>query len=94
MITFGARKHPEIRKREKKPMPIYEYQCNACDKRFEYLVLGGDAPEGCPSCRSKKVSRLMSACGFVSKGKGGETVSKSAGSSCTGCTAGSCASCG
>ncbi len=75
-------------------MPIYEYQCKACNTCFEFLVLGNKEPDCCPSCRSKKVSRLMSACGFVSKGKGGETVSKSAGSSCTGCSATSCAGCG
>ncbi len=75
-------------------MPIYEYRCNKCDQRFEYLIIGKDEPDACPSCRSKKVSRLMSACGFISKGKGGETVSKSAGSSCTGCAATSCAGCG
>ncbi|PIP36420.1 MAG: FmdB family transcriptional regulator [Desulfobacterales bacterium CG23_combo_of_CG06-09_8_20_14_all_52_9] len=75
-------------------MPIYEYRCNDCNKKFEYLVIGKDGPDACPSCRSKKVSRVMSACGFLSKGKSGETVSKSAGSSCSGCSSGNCASCG
>ena len=73
-------------------MPIYEYQCNDCESDFEYLVMGNDKP-CCPSCNSKKVGKLMSACGFVSKGGGGGTVSKSAGSSCGGCTASSCSSC-
>ena len=75
-------------------MPIYEYQCQDCRQEFEYLVFGGEEPDKCPSCQSEKVCRLMSACGFLSKGAGGETVSSSAGSSCGGCAATSCAGCG
>jgi len=76
-------------------MPIYEYHCKACGRNFEHLVLGGSEPSNCPHCNDAQVCRLMSACGFVSKGSGGETVSQSASSSsCTGCTASSCASCG
>ena len=76
-------------------MPIYEYHCKECGHNFEYLVMGGSEPDQCPSCNDTKVCRLMSACGFISKGSGGETVSTSAGaSSCGGCTASSCAGCG
>ncbi|MBC2714710.1 MAG: zinc ribbon domain-containing protein [Desulfobacteraceae bacterium] len=75
-------------------MPIYEYNCEKCDKKFEILIMGNDKPE-CPCCGTVKVKRLMSSCGFVSKGSGGETVSSSAGaSSCTGCTSTNCSSCG
>ncbi|MDP2644832.1 MAG: zinc ribbon domain-containing protein [Desulfobacterales bacterium] len=74
-------------------MPIYEYHCNACTWDFESLVFGTEVPV-CPSCSSKQVSKLMSACGFVSRASGGETVSSSAGSSCGGCAATSCAGCG
>ena len=75
-------------------MPIYEFQCKKCSREFEYLVLGSDKPV-CPGCKSKNVSKMMSACGFVSKGGGGETVRSSASaSSCGGCSAGSCAGCG
>ncbi len=75
-------------------MPIYEYHCNNCNKNFEYLVFGKEKPI-CPACKNKKVSRILSACGFVSKGGGGETVKTSASdSSCSGCTATSCSSCG
>ena len=75
-------------------MPIYEFHCNQCNREFEYLILGSDKPV-CPKCKSKNVCKLMSACGFVSKGGGGETVRKSASASaCSGCTSGSCASCG
>jgi putative FmdB family regulatory protein len=74
-------------------MPIYEYHCEKCGEDFECLVFGSDKPE-CGACHSKKVTKLMSACGFVSKGAGGQTVTSSAGSSCTGCSAGSCTGCG
>jgi putative FmdB family regulatory protein len=73
-------------------MPIYEYQCVDCGHEFECLVFGKEIPD-CPACASKKVCKHMSACGFVSKGEGGKTVSSSA-SSCSGCKAGSCAGCG
>jgi len=76
-------------------MPIYEYHCNACEKNFEYLVLSKSEPEVCPLCGGERIEKLMSACGFMSKGSGGETVSSSAsGSSCGSCSAASCAGCG
>lgn len=75
-------------------MPIYEYHCEKCGQDFECLIFKTDAKPHCSSCNSPKVNRLMSACGFVSKGAGGETVSASASSSsCGGCTASSCAGC-
>lgn len=76
-------------------MPIYEYHCKDCGHTYEYLVLGGSEPDQCEACQSGNVCRLMSTCGFVTKGSGGETVSTSAStSSCGGCTASSCAGCG
>ena len=74
-------------------MPIYEYHCEKCGQDFECLVFGSDEV-ACNTCESKRVKRLMSACGFVSKGASGETTGTSAGSSCGGCSAGSCAGCG
>ena len=76
-------------------MPIYEYHCDHCGQDFECLVFGSESPESCPHCQGHNVQRLLSACGFVSKGSGGETVAKSAGASaCAGCAASSCSSCG
>jgi putative FmdB family regulatory protein len=76
-------------------MPIYEYTCDDCGKNFERLVFGSEIPD-CPSCDGKKVKKMMSTCGFLSKGAGGETMasSASAASACGSCSAGSCASCG
>jgi len=62
-------------------MPIYEYSCNKCGKIFEYLVFKSEEKPECPYCNEAETRRVMSACGFVSKGIGGETVSKSASSS-------------
>ncbi|MCB9482066.1 MAG: zinc ribbon domain-containing protein [Desulfobacteraceae bacterium] len=80
-------------------MPIYEYHCEKCNINFETLVMAGETPQ-CTKCGSTEVTRLMSACGFVSKGAssgGGEapTLRSSAGSSaCSSCTSGNCSSCG
>lgn len=74
-------------------MPIYEYVCEKCDKKFESLIRENEKAV-CPDCGSGTVKRLLSACGFVSKGSGGETVSSSAGSACGGCPSSSCSGCG
>jgi len=74
-------------------MPIYEYHCENCGEDFEHLVFGNEKPD-CASCESANVNKLMSACGFISRGNGGETTKMAASdSSCSGCTAGSCSSC-
>jgi len=42
-------------------MPIYEYQCEKCNCKFEKLVLGfEDFSEKCPECSSENVNKLMS----------------------------------
>ena len=75
-------------------MPIYEYYCQKCDKIFETLIFGKETP-ACPDCGTEEVQRRLSACGFVSKGEGGQTVSASAGASaCGGCTSTNCGTCG
>jgi len=46
-------------------MPIYEYECRACQNRFEVFVRPSstEAPEApsCPECQSKDLQRLLSA---------------------------------
>ena len=51
-------------------MPIFEYACLECDKRFESLVLSSseDAPR-CPSCESDKLEKQLSVFA-VSNGNG------------------------
>lgn len=43
-------------------MPIYEYRCGGCGRRFARLVgvLAADDPEECPNCGSAEVKRLIS----------------------------------
>jgi len=58
-------------------------------------VLGNEGPKKCPECAGDKIEKLMSACGFFSKGGSGETLKASASTSgCSGCSATSCSSCG
>lgn len=43
-------------------MPLFEYSCLDCQKRFTYLagvVADNDAPR-CPRCQSEKLKKLMS----------------------------------
>ena len=51
-------------------MPVYEYQCNACDHKFERLQSVTARPEetSCPQCNEVNVQRIMSA--FASQIKG------------------------
>ncbi len=43
-------------------MPLYEYECSSCKKRFEVLQRMGDGPEGleCPECGSNQVRKQLS----------------------------------
>ena len=40
-------------------MPIYEYVCKQCDKRFEQLVRASTTVE-CPSCKSTSLEKQLS----------------------------------
>jgi putative FmdB family regulatory protein len=52
-------------------MPIYEYACEKCKGEFEVEQRITDDPvKSCPSCRSRKVKRLISQTSFVLKGSG------------------------
>ncbi len=54
-------------------MPLYEYQCRACDQVFETLVRGGDAA-ACPSCQSHDIERLLSSFGVSSEARSHSTL--------------------
>jgi putative FmdB family regulatory protein len=41
-------------------MPIYEYLCRSCGRRFEELVLGNERPD-CPGCSGRDLQKLWSA---------------------------------
>jgi putative FmdB family regulatory protein len=52
-------------------MPIYEYLCEKCGHEFEREQrITEDPVKTCPSCRAKKVRRLISRTAFVLKGGG------------------------
>lgn len=43
-------------------MPIYEYECNGCGRRFSFLhgVTAEKREPACPQCRGKDLARLFS----------------------------------
>ena len=51
-------------------MPVYEYECQECDKVFEVQQRIADAPlSSCPECQGQ-VKKLMSMSSFQLKGSG------------------------
>lgn len=68
-------------------MPLYEYRCRACGRRFEVLQKMGDGAEGleCPHCGGTQIARQLSTfAAGGSSGKSAEAVSCGA----PGCAAG------
>ncbi|MEZ5503887.1 MAG: zinc ribbon domain-containing protein [Halioglobus sp.] len=52
-------------------MPIYEYQCQACNKQLEVLQKVSDAPLlDCPECGKPALKKKVSAAAFRLKGSG------------------------
>lgn len=52
-------------------MPIYEYQCGACEHQFEKLQKMSEDPlVDCPECDKPELKKLVSAAGFQLKGSG------------------------
>ena len=42
-------------------MPIYEYLCDTCGKRFEYLARTlTDRPTACPTCGAERLTKALS----------------------------------
>ena len=42
-------------------MPIYEYECKACGRQFEFLLLpSSKATAACPECKGEDLERLLS----------------------------------
>ena len=51
-------------------MPLYEYECESCQKRFERIQKYSDPPvEDCPSC-GERVRKLLSSPAIQFKGSG------------------------
>ena len=55
-------------------MPIFEYKCQDCSKRFEELILNSKQAEpDCPECGGADVERLIST--FAAKAGGDDASS-------------------
>ncbi|MDR3628960.1 MAG: zinc ribbon domain-containing protein [Desulfocapsaceae bacterium] len=63
-------------------MPVYEYECSACEKVFEVQQRIADQPlTHCPECKGE-VKKLMSMSSFQLKGGGWYADGYSSASSC------------
>lgn len=52
-------------------MPIYEYQCSACEHELEALQkMSDDALIYCPECHAETLKKKISAAAFQLKGSG------------------------
>ena len=52
-------------------MPLYEYECDACGKRFERIQKFSDPlPDACPHCGKSPVRKLLSSPAIQFKGSG------------------------
>jgi putative FmdB family regulatory protein len=61
-------------------VPIYEYACRQCGRRFEELVFGQAPTPSCPGCQTADVERLLSAAVVGRSGADSAPVSASCGS--------------
>jgi putative FmdB family regulatory protein len=74
-------------------MPIYEYRCEECERKFELLssFAERDRAQACPTCESRRTRVLVSSFAAI----GGEsefasTLPMAGGPSAGGCCGGSC----
>ena len=74
-------------------MPIYEYECENCGRRFELRQrVGEDGTNlSCPDCSAIGPRRVFSS--FFSSGSD-DMLSSDGGGSCSSCSSGNCTSCG
>jgi len=53
-------------------MPIYEYLCRSCEKKFERIVLRAEQPGECPHCGGKEHELQFST--FAARSGGGNST--------------------
>ena len=72
-------------------MPIYEYICLDCNKKFDALrsMSEADAPILCEYCQGEHTSRTISLFAAYSEGR----VVAGSGSACNTCSTHNCSSC-
>lgn len=69
-------------------MPIYEYQCEVCQEKFEKIVFNAEAAVVCPRCHSQRCERLLSTFSFS---LGGRFTPSTMAGGCSACRGGGCA---
>ena len=74
-------------------MPIYEYYCEDCQKKFEALrsMSKADDPIECEYCEGLHTTRKLS---LFAAHSGGKAIAGAGGAACGTCAGGSCATCG
>ena len=71
-------------------MPLYEFICQTCGRRFEALVrIGREQEICCESCGGADLKKLFSSFGIG----GGASRIKSSSAGCATCSAKSCSTC-
>ena len=75
-------------------MPLYEYYCKSCNRRFELLrpVSRMDDPAACPQGHGD-ANRVLSTFAVFTEGDSGVSESLASSGGCAGCTASDCTSC-
>jgi putative FmdB family regulatory protein len=68
-------------------MPIYEYVCGDCQRKFERFVRAFGEEVGCPQCGSAQVEKQLSRLGFAGVSSEGRSTQPVAAGGCCG---GSC----
>ena len=76
-------------------MPIYEYKCPKCEKKFELMRSFSQAnePAVC-ECGHKKSPRILSLFASFSTSSGGVSTPLGGGGGCGGCSSSNCGTCG
>ena len=69
-------------------MPIYEYECRKCGKRFEKLIrnFAADVPKNCPACHAPKPVKAFSSFSVAMA----SAPSHEPSAACASCPSGSC----
>jgi putative FmdB family regulatory protein len=53
-------------------MPLFEYECTDCGRRFEAFVTSSRKAV-CPSCKGERLEKLVSRLGRIGSEAGGKT---------------------
>jgi len=75
-------------------MPLYEYYCRRCERKFELLrpMSRSNEPVTCPRGH-EGAQRLLSLFSSFSKGADGSSLPLGGGAACTSCTSDNCSTC-